>query len=85
METALNRSLAQRQEGEPKPLSKRAEEPLNLTVEGRAADLAFDGSDAAWFDALVELFLELASMIGDEEAGLPDRSDRRTYEVDHVM
>ena len=84
MEMALNRSLAQRQECKPEPLSNRAEEPLDLTVESRAADLTFDGGHASWSDAFFELLSELGAMIRDEESGLAERSDCRAYEVDHV-
>ena len=84
MEMALNRSLAQRQECKPKPLSNRAEEPLDLTVESWAANLTFDGGHAAWSDAFSELLSKLAAMIRDEESGLAEHSDCRAYEVDHV-
>jgi len=72
MEMALNSSLAQRQECKPKPLSNHAEEPLDLTVEGWAADTSFESGHATWSDAFLELHSELAVMIRDEEWGLPN-------------
>lgn len=67
------------QQGKSEPDAQRSEQTFDLAVERWVADFAFHYSDAK--KGLLELVLDLAALVGDDESRLAVRSEVRLNDV----
>ena len=68
VESLLQRSNADWQDGQPEPDSQGLEQAFDLAIERWLSNLAFHNSDV--FQLRYEPFFELASVVGDDESRL---------------
>ena len=80
----LQRTRADGHNGDSQPDSEGSEQPLDLAVERRLANLALDDGDSAMPEFRLERVHELTAMVGDDESKVPKRLDCGPNDTEHI-